>query len=77
MTRLNVLEQDQAVWMLMLAANKKEPCRTNTQLSSEISARPQWDQMGLWQHIGTIIIVLALQTTVCVYVSALGETVEI
>lgn len=39
MVRLKLLEQAQAVWMLMLAVNKKEPCRTNIQLSSEISTK--------------------------------------
>ena len=68
--RLKLLEQAQAVWMLMLAVNKKELCRTNIQLSSEISTRPQWDQMGPWQHIDTQIIVLALQSTVCICLSS-------
>lgn len=39
MARLKLLEQAQPVWMLMLAVNKKELCRTNIQLSSEISTR--------------------------------------
>lgn len=53
MAVLKLLEQAQAVWMLMLAVNKKELCRTYIQLSSEIPARPQWDQMGPRQHIDT------------------------
>lgn len=52
--------------MLVLTVNKMEWCRTNIQLSSEISTRSQWDQMGPWQHIDTQIIVLALQSAVCV-----------
>lgn len=66
MARLKLLEGAQAVWMLMLAVNKKESCRTNIQLSSEISTRSQWDQKGPWQHIDTQIIVLASQSAVCV-----------
>lgn len=63
--RLKLSEQIQAVWMLMLPVNKKEQCRTDIQLSSEISTGPQWDQMGPWQRIDTQIIVLALQRAVC------------
>lgn len=63
------MEQTQVLWMLMLAVNKEELCRTNMQLSCEISTRPQWDQMGPWQHIDTQIIVLALQSSVCVWLS--------
>lgn len=66
MARLRLLEQTQVLWMLMQAVNKEELCRTNIQLSCEISTTPQWDQMGSWQHIDTQIIVLALQSTVCV-----------
>lgn len=65
MARLELSEQMQAVWMLMLPVNKKEQFRTDVQLSSEISTGPQWDQMGPWQRIDTQIIVLALQRAVC------------
>lgn len=66
MAKLRLLEQTQVLWMLMLTVNKDELCRTNMQLSCEISTRPQWDQMGPWQHTDTQIIVLALQSSVCV-----------
>lgn len=69
MAKLRLLEQTGVLWMLMLAVNKEELCRTNMQLSCEISTRPQWDQMGLWQHTDTQIIVLALQSSVCVWLS--------
>lgn len=75
LARLRLLEQTQVLWMLMLVVNKEELCRTNMQLSCEISTRPQWDQMGPWQHIDTQIIVLALQSSVCG--SAWGETAGI
>lgn len=69
MARLKLLEQAQAVWMLKLAVNTKELCRTNVQLSSEIQIRAQWDRMGPWQHIDTEIIALALKSTIHVCLS--------
>lgn len=65
MARLKLLEQTQAVWMLMMPVNKKEPYGTGIQLSSEISTRPRWDPTGPWQRIDTELIVLALQRAVC------------
>lgn len=65
MARLKLLEQTQAVWMLMMPVNKKEPYGTGVQLSSEISTRPRWDPTGPWQRIDTELIVLALQRAVC------------